>query len=368
MIRQESISSNREISLKDNLIIVASPSICILPKLSGLGGPSSFQAKLKKGLGKIGISVNHNPRDPSTAAVLVIGSTRRFNDLFYAKRSGIRIVQRLDGMNWLHKKKFTGLKHYFRSERMNLQLSFTRHRLADVVIYQSNFTRDWWNTVHGSLSTPNTVIYNGVDLKEFFPSNSKKIDLEIIRLLVVEGSFKGGHERDLLNAVDLANALSNRTHKQVDLLIAGNVPSSMRTIASINRKVNINWLGLIPHNEIPALDQSAHILFPAEINAACPNSLVEALGCGLPVVSYATGSLPELIGEDGGIVVPYGTNYWNLEAPKIEPLTKAAENILNNLPTFKRSARSRAEMYFDVDMMVEKYRQVLLNDLSNLPF
>jgi glycosyltransferase involved in cell wall biosynthesis len=349
------------------LIIVADPSICILPKLRGLGGPSSFQAKLTKGLAELGISVNHNPHDPLTAAVLVIGGTRRFDYLFYAKRRGIRIVQRLDGMNWLHKKKFTGPKHYLRSERMNLQLSITRHRLADVVVYQSNFTRDWWNTVHGSLPTPNTVIYNGVDLKEFYPSNSKKIDSKIIRLLVVEGSFKGGHERDLLNAVDLANALSDRTHKQVELLIAGNVPSSMKTRVFTNPRVNINWLGLIPHREIPALDRSAHILFPAEINAACPNSLVEALGCGLPVVSYATGSLPELIGEDGGTVVPYGTNYWNLEAPKTEPLAKAAEIILNNLSEFKKTARSRAEMYFGVDMMVEKYRQVLLDDLSSFP-
>jgi glycosyltransferase involved in cell wall biosynthesis len=346
---------------------VAGPSICILPKLSGLGGPSSFQAKLMKGLGKLGISVNHNPRDTSTAAVLVIGGTRRFDDLFFAKRSGIRIVQRLDGMNWLHKKKFTGLKHYLRSERMNLQLSFTRRRLADAVVYQSNFTRDWWITVHGSLLTPNTVIYNGVNLKEFSPSNRKIINSETIRLLVVEGSFKGGHERDLFNAVDLANALSDRTHKQVELLIAGNVPSSMRIRVSTNRKVNINWLGLIPHEEIPALDRSAHIIFPAEINAACPNSLVEALGCGLPVVSYSTGSLPELIGEDGGIVVPYGANYWNLEAPNTEPLAKAAENILNDLSAFKKSARIRAEKYFCVDMMVEKYRQVLLDDLSSLP-
>jgi len=124
---------------------------------------------------------------------------------------------------------------------------------------------------------------------------------------------------------------------------------------------------MIPHKEISTLDRSAHIIFPAEINAACPNSLIEALGCGLPVVSYATGSLPELIGEDGGTVVPYGTNYWNLEAPKTKPLAKAAENILNNLPAFKKSARSRAEKYFCVDMMVEKYRQVLLDNLLNLP-
>ena len=350
----------------DNSIIVADLSICILPKLKGHGGPSSFQAKLKKGLEKFGIAVNHNPRHPDTAAVLVVGGTRQFDDLFFAKRNGIRIVQRLDGMNWLHKKKNTGLLHYIRSERMNLQLSFIRQKVADAVVYQSNFTLDWWNSKYGSLRTPNTVIYNGVNLSEFFPSKSEDLNAENIRLLVVEGSFKGGHERDLLNAVDLANALSNQTHRQVELLIAGVVPSSMRNMVVTKPKVFIDWLGIIPHKEIPALDRSAHIFFPAEINAACPNSLVEALGCGLPVVSYATGSLPELIGKDGGIVVPYGSKHWDLEAPLVKPLAIAAENIINNLSEFKRSARSRAEKYFSADTMVEKYRQVLLDDLENL--
>jgi len=335
----------------------------MLPKLKGYGGPSSFQAKLIKGLDNLGVVVNHNPRDPATAAVLVVGGTRQFDDLFYAKRKNIRIVQRLDGMNWLHKKVKTGLLHYIRSERMNLQLSFIRQKVADAVVYQSEFTRDWWNSEYGSLRTPNTVIYNGVDLTEFSPSKKEELNSKNIRLLVVEGSFKGGHERDLLNAVSLANAISDQANRQVELLIAGVVPSSMKKSIAANRGVNIHWLGIIPHQEIAALDRSAHIFFPAEINAACPNSLVEALGCGLPVISFATGSLPELIGKDGGSVVPYGSNHWNLEAPMVEPLAIAAQKIIDNLSAFKRSARSRAEKHFGVDVMVEKYRQVLFDDL-----
>ncbi|MDO9546703.1 MAG: glycosyltransferase family 4 protein [Pelolinea sp.] len=346
---------------------MAKSSICILPKLKGAGGPSSFQSKLIKGLGEIGISVNHDPRDPSTSALLIIGGTRKFDDLVYAKHSGIRIVQRLDGMNWLHKKKFTGIKHYIRSERMNLQLSFTRRMFADAVVYQSNFTRDWWHTVYGSLKTPHTVIYNGVDLDTFSPAKINSRPINTIRLLVVEGSFKGGHERDLLNAVELANHLPDQVGKPVELLIAGNLPESMKTLITTHPLVTINWLGLVPHEEIPELDRSAHILFPAEINAACPNSLIEALGCGLPVVSYATGSLPELIGENGGIVVPYGRDYWNLEPPKVEALAKAAQQIIDDLPAFRSSARTRAEDLFSVESMVEKYRQILLDDLNTYP-
>jgi glycosyltransferase involved in cell wall biosynthesis len=338
------------------------PSIRILPKLKGPGGPSSFQAKLIKGLVALGINAHHDVRTPGTQAVLVIGSTRQLDDLIYAKRHHIHIVQRLDGMNWLHKRQRTGWQHYLRSERMNLQLSFIRRWLADEIVYQSNFTRDWWSTVYGSLRKPASVIHNGVDLKFFSPDGSGTPPKDCLRLLVVEGSFKGGHERDLLNAVEAANLLSARLDKKVELMIVGNAPQEMRRQAVCSYKATINWMGLIPHEKIPELDRSAHLLFPAEINAACPNSVVEALSSGLPVVSYATGSLPELIGEDGGSVVPYGNNYWRLEAPDTESLVDAAVKVLDKLPQYRTSARKRAESMFSLEKMVADYKKVLLGE------
>ena len=340
-------------------------SVCILPELKGFGGPSSFQSKLKKGLQQSGITVHHDIHDPTTRALLVIAGTRRFNDLIYAKRNGIRIVQRLDGMNWLHKKHSTGLRHYLRSERMNLQLSITRRFFADAIVYQSKFTRDWWNTVFGPLQSPHTVIYNGVDIDEFSAGDVPYQNENEIRLLVVEGSFKGGHERDLKNAVEAANSIASLTNLPVALLIAGKVPEVFKHNLHVNKKVTIEWLGMVPHKEIPELDRSAHLFFPAEINAACPNSLIEALACGLPVIGYATGSLPELVGKDGGMIVPYHGDYWNLEAPESESLAKAARQVLNQHKRFKLSARKRAESMFTVEKMVEKYRAMLLDPLPD---
>ena len=338
------------------------PSICILPKLKGPGGPSSFQAKLISGLAEMGIDAHHDPRTPDTQAVLVIGGTRQIDDLLYAKQHHIRIVQRLDGMNWLHKRQKTGWRHYLRSERMNLQLSFIRRWLADEIVYQSNFTRDWWNTVYSSLHKPNCVIHNGVNLNTFTPEGAETLPDDFIRLLVVEGSFKGGHERDLLNAVDAANLLSAKLERKVELMVVGNAPQEMRDQAVASHQASIRWMGLVPHKEIPALDRSAHLLFPAEINAACPNSVVEALSSGLPVVSYATGSLPELIGEDGGSVVPYGNNYWQLEAPDTEALVDAAIKVLEELPRYRAAARKRAESHFGLEKMVADYKKVLFGE------
>lgn len=335
----------------------------MLPELKGYGGPSSFQAKLKKGLLQSGITTHHDIHDPTTRALLVIGGTHRINDLIFAKHKGIRIVQRLDGMNWLHKKRPTGIRHYMRSERMNFQLAFTRRFFADAVVYQSKFTRDWWNTAYGSLKTPHTVIYNGVGINEFLPGEETYTAGQPIRILVVEGSFRGGHERDLRNAVDAANHISTLSQLPVTLLIAGKVPEHFKTDLEIAEDVTIEWLGMVPHADIPELDRSAHLFFPAEINAACPNSLIEALSCGLPVIGYATGSLPELVGQDGGLVVPYDGDYWNLEPPKSEPLAKAALEILAHHQDFQQSARKRAEQRFSAERMVEKYRAMLLDTL-----
>jgi glycosyltransferase involved in cell wall biosynthesis len=337
-------------------------SICILPQLKTTGGPSSFQLKLKAGLAARGIEAHHDISCVDTRALLISGATRDFGALMEARRRGIRIVQRLDGMNWLHKQTSTGFRHYMRSELMNLQLAMIRRFFAGRIVYQSEFTRDWWYRIYGKLTTPATVIYNGVDLKTYTPSGHSPSPKDLIRILVVEGSFKGGHERDLLNAVEFANRLSDHLGKKVELAIAGNVPENLRNSISTGASVMLKWLGIVPHEQIPDLDRSAHLLFPAEINAACPNSVVEALACGLPVVGYATGSIPELVGEDGGCVVPYGSDHWKLNAPATEALVNAAALILDQLPKYRRTARKRAELLFGLDLMVEKYQNILLSE------
>jgi glycosyltransferase involved in cell wall biosynthesis len=58
--------------------------------------------------------------------------------------------------------------------------------------------------------------------------------------------------------------------------------------------------------------------------------------------------------------VPYGANYWKLEAPKTESLAKAAAQVLDNLENFRSNACRRAEENFGLDEMVERYMKVLL--------
>ena len=303
------------------------------------------------------VETHHDISRKDTHALLITGATRDLGALMDARRRGIRIVQRLDGMNWLHKKRKTGLKHYLRSERMNIQLALIRRLFADRIVYQSKFTQQWWNRVYGEIKKPASVIYNAVDLNTFSPSGRPALSNDIVRVVVVEGSFKGGHERDLLNAADFAKHLSVFLDRKVELAIAGNVPEDLKNLIHEDDSFLVKWLGVISHEQIPDLNRSAHLFFTAEINAACPNSVVEALACGLPVIGYATGSIPELVGDDGGAVEPYGSDHWKLEVPDSEALVTASAHILANLTQFQRSARNRAEVLFGLDQMVEAYSE-----------
>jgi glycosyltransferase involved in cell wall biosynthesis len=332
--------------------------ICILPDLKGFGGPVSFHNRLIAGLKAREIDVHHNPHDPDCTSILVIGGTSRLVDLWRAKRRGVRIVQRLNGMNWIHRKQNTGLAHYLRSERNNWVLRTIRRELADQIVYQSDFARTWWQTVAGSVKARGRVIYNGVDLHAYHPMGMHDRPKGHQRLLLVEGHLGGGNEQGLDNAVRLMQAL-NDEGRRVELMVVGDVPPALRARYNILSGAWISWAGVIASDRIPQIDRSAHVLFSADLNAACPNSVIEALACGLPVIAFATGSLPEIITGDAGIVVPYGSNYWNLERPDIEGLANAARTVLANQVRYRTAARARAEESFSLDSMVDSYLEVL---------
>ena len=340
------------------------PRICIVPVVRS-GGMASFRAKFEAGLGVRGIEVTHDPEDESDA-ILVIGGTRHLLPLWRAKRRGMRIVQRLDGINWVQRVRWSGLRYTLRAEYGNVLLSFIRNRIADRVIYQSNFIRCWWEDWYGGAHVPENVILNGVDLDTYRPveQNTPSGHFGILshspyRLLVVEGSLAGGLDMGLRVAVRLAETLSERF--TIKLTIAGAVDGNMRTRLEKETKFTLEFLGVIQREHIPELMRSSHLLFSAEINPPCPNSVIEALACGLPVVGFDTGSLRELLGENGGRLVPYGGNQWKLEQPDVQALAQAAIDVLQEQERFRKAARARAEELLSVDKMVDEYLKFLLD-------
>jgi glycosyltransferase involved in cell wall biosynthesis len=318
---------------------------------------ASFRLKFEDGLRARGIEVTHDPNQPADV-VLVLAGTRKLLPLWRARRRGLRIVQRLDGINWVHRVRWAGLRYSIRAVYGNALLSFIRNRLADQVIYQSQFIKQWWEDWYRPARVHSSVILNGVDLDRYTPTGLHERPSQHYRLLVVEGSLAGGLDSGLFNAAYLASALSRKF--KIELMIVGRVHARAKNKLKTQSAFRIRFMDVVPREHIPWLMRSSHLLFSAEVNPPCPNSVIEALSCGLPVIGFDTGSLAEIVPGDAGRVVPYGGNPWKLEPPDIPTLADAAAEILEDQPRFRKSARERAASKLGLDRMVDEYLEVLL--------
>jgi glycosyltransferase involved in cell wall biosynthesis len=333
--------------------------IGIIPNVHGVGGPASFNEKLGNGLRKLGVEVTYDLATPNLTSVLVIAGTRQLRLLSGLKKKGIPIIQRLDGMNWVHRKRFTNLRYYLRSEVNNWILREIRSKYASNVIYQSEFSRDFWNRTYGSKSSPNCVILNGVDLEQFCPSDSPTLDHNGLNVIAVEGHIKNGLELGLANVIQALNIYSTHSLNVVHLFVAGEVPNEIRIKLAESKNIEITWGGVISRLDIAEQLRKVDLFFSAELNPPCPNSVIEAMASGLPVASFESGAIRELVSEDCGIISPYGGNIWNMEPANTELMADILSEKLQNRILLGKNARTRAVQMFGLDQMVEKYLNVL---------
>ncbi len=357
-----------------------------------MGGVGSFRIKFAQGLEARGIDVSYDLDDSRVDLILLLAGTKNLGGLRRARQRGVPIIQRLDGVNWVQRVRWTGFRYHIRAEYGNAALSLIRHFFADGVVYQSAFTQGWWEDWYGKTRVPKTVIHNGVDLNVYKPISSlranevsealSKTDEEIAsavelphndesikpknapaavlggavekwKLVMIEGSMAGGLDAGLRWGVDLAEML-HQVHP-TELRIVGRVDESRKAEILATAQADIQFMGIVPRESIPEINRAADLYFSAEANPPCPNAVIEALACGTPVLGFKTGSLAELVPPSAGRTVPYGGDVWKLEQPDIAALAQAAQEILANQAAFSAGARQHAAENLGLDLMVDKY-------------
>lgn len=323
------------------------------PHPPGAGGPGSFQIRFEEQLKANNWVISYKANNAD--AVFVVGGTRKLFWLWKMKRKGIPIIYRLDGIPWLHRKKKVSFKTYCKVELMIITNKFIHAFLADKIVYQSEFVEQWWNKEAWRFKKKASIIYNGVNLAEASKIDHKK-PIKQHRLVVLEGVIDYTPY-----AIRLLNDLALSLPDDISIELYGHFEDKTQ-IEKLHKR--LNYKGFVEQDKIVEVMYAA-VYLSLDINPACPNTVIEAMCCSAPVVGFDTGALKELVDKDSGIIVPYGSNPWQLGYPDVENLKKAIINVFSNYDTFSKHAYKRAETKYNIKNMTKNYLSIIHKLISH---
>lgn len=195
------------------------------------------------------------------------------------------------------------------------------------------------------------TIYNGIDLNSF-PGNSdhhiilKKYGLND-KEYILGVANKWDKRKGMKDFLSLRNKISDKINIVLVGLESEHLSGLPAGVIGIRRTENVS--------ELSALYSSAKVFINPSYIDNLPTTNIEALACGIPVITYDTGGSKETIDENTGVVVEKGNT---------EELLKAVEKIISEgKEKYLKVCRERAEKYFNKDIQyleyIKRYNQLL---------
>ena len=244
-----------------------------------LKGKSLFCYRLAQALMAKGIDVTDNPEYDVDVSLNVIRIKHT--------KAKVKLL-RLDGV-WHD----TGKNYLQKNESIKKDLNN-----ADGVVYQSKYARQMCDRYLGKPKVPGKVIYNGTDVSYY-----EKVKPAMCNEKNVFMAFSKWRPHKRLN--DAIESFLLADIKDSILIVAGNVENS-----GVDSKILDGYFSLPQIKYIGNASQDVLASFlkiaKASIHLcwfdACPNSVIEALAAGVPVICNNTGGTKELIDLCGGYI------------------------------------------------------------------
>ncbi len=233
-------------------------------------------------------------------------------------------------------------------QRQNKRMARTFHQ-AEYVFFQSEFCKISAEKYLGIRQGPSEILYNAVDTAVYRPLGNKtasndrpcrflltgKIDDHMYYR--VESSLQGlAASKDLNSELVVAGWMSADARKQAEALAA-----------ELKIENRVTFTGRYTQEEAPAIYNDADVYIMTKHNDPCPNTVLEAMACGLPVLYSNTGGVGELVGDAGiGLKCEQG---WDVpQVPEPVEIGQGMVDIAANLELYSQRARARAVERFDI--------------------
>ena len=285
-------------------------------------GPSIFGYRLKQEL--INKGFKFNPLFPSVNYIFSSGLFRPF----------CKNILRLDGLY------FDLGNTLGNSEKLNGPI-FRAYKKTDAIVFQSEFNKKLFERFAGYPKCPAIVIPNGVT-SDFSPIG-ERIDYGFKKTVICSSNW--------------------RIHKRLECIIKGFLEYGNQDVGlvvlgwGIEKQIehpNIKYVGKINIEELPNYLRGGNAFIHLSWLDGCPNTVIEALACGLPVICSHNGGTKEVV-RSNGIIIECEEDY-NFEKvalfkpPKCDKrlVATAIEKILNWPNTIEAE-------YLKIDRIADKY-------------
>lgn len=160
-----------------------------------------------------------------------------------------------------------------------------------------------------------------------------------------------------------AFAVAYQQSANICLNIAGD-GSQRQKIAARAKALNVasryRYHGVYTHpEECRAFMESLDVFVMPSFTEGTPNSVVEAMACGKPIIASDVGGIPDMLGDESGILVPAGDM-----SALAEAMVRLAKDA-DLRRTMGAAAKDRYQKLFSpkvvVPLMVDTYRRVTRN-------
>lgn len=230
-------------------------------------------------------------------------------------------------------------------------------RRADKVQAISNFLAEWAR--RGSYQGEVSVIPNGVDLKNFrFNGNrqdERSLNLKDKNKIIVITTSRLVEKNGVGDIIEAMKFLPDR----VSLKILGTGPLESRLkleAESYNLKARVEFIGEIPHHDIPKYLYEADIFVRPSLSEGQGISFIEAMAVGLPVVATPVGGIPDFLidGETGLFCEPKNP----------ESIADALKKLIENddfRKNISENARKMVEESYDWNLVASRMKKEIFD-------
>ncbi len=196
-------------------------------------------------------------------------------------------------------------------------------------------------------------IPNPIDTGVFYPKEKtavrQKLGLPLDKKLILFGSANIMDERK--GVVYLLDALKKMEKDQPDLKSDIEIIMFGKSDEAFLSKIpyKVNNLGLL-HGEssISEVYNAANVFVLPSLEDNLPNTIMESLACGTPVVAFYTGGIPEMINHK--------SNGYLAEFKSVDDLLTGINYILNeDIEKLKLASLIKVECFYQQKIVSEKY-------------